>query len=313
MKKALIIGSTGQDGRLLAEQLRQDNVIVVGLGRESIDGSESFGFSHFKIGNSAEVAAAIAILQPDEIYYLAAFHHSSEERVSSDTTELWQRSFSTHVTGLINVLEAMKKRSPHTRVFYAASSHVFGDPAIEPQDEQTPFNPKNIYGITKAAGVQCCRFYRSEHSLFASAGILFNHESSLRAEKFVSQKIVRAAHRIKAGLQSELILGDLSAQIDWGFAPDFVRAMRLILAADAADDFVVATGEMHSVGEFVEIAFSALGIDWRKHVTEKAGVLTRRKSILRGNPNKLKRITGWKPSVTFEQMVQQLVEQSDVA
>lgn len=307
MKKALIIGSQGQDGSLLFELLQRENYRVIGIGRDLARSSDGAVINKVNILDQAQVFGLVAQVQPDEIYYLAAFHHSAEEVRAQEPSTLWKKSFDVHVTGLIHCLEAMKQHAPACRLFYAASSHVFGQTPAEPQNENTPLAPACVYGITKTAGVHCCRFYRQQHSLFASVGILYNHESHLRAEKFVSQKIIRTARAIRKGRESKLVLGDLSARIDWGYAPDYVKAMRHILQLDAADDFIIATGETHSVQEFVEIVFAALGLDWHQHVEERAGMVARRKTLLRGDATKLLN-TGWKPSVNFQQMIHRLLE-----
>jgi len=308
MKRAIIVGSSGQDGQLLFQSLEKKGCSVLGIARENTRSTGPNSFAKINILDAAQVAATVSEFQPNEIYYLAAFHHSSEE--IPDASVLWQKSFESHVTGLLNFLEAIRKHSSPTRLFYAASSLVFGEAVTEPQNEETPLHPGCVYGLTKAAGMQNCRLYRRKHSVFAATGILYNHESHLRAEKFVSQKIIRAAFRIKKGLQEKLVLGDLSARIDWGYAPDFVEAMQAILAADAPDDFVVATGESHTVREFVEIVFSELALDWQKFVEEKPDLLARRKKNLRGDAKKLKTLTGWKPSVSFDEMVRRVLKQS---
>lgn len=295
-KLAAIVGSGGQDGRLLRALLESKGCEVVGITRGgTVD-----------VSRPRQVQGFIARHKPSEVYYLAAFHHSSEDP-PIDPLELFRRSDETHVSGLVNCLEAIRRSSRKTRLFYAASSHVFGSAAGGTQDESTPLDPDNVYGITKAAGMMACRYYRRRHGVFASVGILYNHESTLRDEKFVSRKIVQAARRIKEGRQKTLVLGDLSAEADWGYAPDYVEAMRLILALPKPDDFVVASGEKRSVREFVRLAFGKLGLDWRKHVREDRGVLTKRKAALLGSPRKLMRATGWKPSVDFEGLVDALL------
>ena len=176
------------------------------------------------------------------------------------------------------------------------------------QDEATPFNPVCAYGITKAAGVHLCRFYRQECGLFASVGILYNHESPFRRPEFVSQKIIRGGLAVKEGRQSEIVLGDLAAQVDWGYAPDTVDAMVRILRHDVPDDFVVATGQLHSVREFVEEVFRRLGLDGRGHVREDPQIVRKRRRTLLGNSDKLRQRTGWKPSVTFAEMIGLLLQ-----
>jgi GDPmannose 4,6-dehydratase len=214
----------------------------------------------------------------------------------------------THVNGAVNFLEALSVHCPRARFFYAASSHVFGHPEAPVQNELTPFKPVSVYGITKAAGVEACRFYRREHGVFASVGILYNHESPFRRPDFVSQKTVRAAVRIRHGSQERLVVGDLSARIDWGWAPDYVEAMVRVLELSQPDDFVIATGGSHTVLEFVQEAFGALGLDWSEHVEEDRSVIRRGPVSLAGDASKLHQETGWRPTTTFPQIVRKLVE-----
>lgn len=310
MKSALIVGSSGQDGQLLLRRLEAENYRVIGIARGSTHAAPPGDFTKVDILDAPQVRAVVAQTLPDEIYYLAAFHHSSEDLPASDVASLWQRSFDIHVRGLLHVLEAMRLESPRSRLFYAASSHVFGDVVEATQNELTPLLPQCLYGITKTGGLHSVRFYRREHGLFAAGGILYNHESGLRAERFVSQKIVRAALRIKRGEHKRLVLGDLSARTDWGYAPDFVAAMRAILSLDAADDFVVATGQTHSVKELVEAAFGVLGLEWKDWVDEKRSLIARARPNLCGDATKLRTQTGWRPTLTFVQMVERLVEES---
>lgn len=316
MSRAIIVGVNGQDGRILDERLRQDGCAVFGIARGGID-----------ITDRAQVRALVAEWKPDRVFYLAAFHHAAQESAGADGAELFEKSHAVHVRGAVNFLEAIREASPATRLFYAASALVFGEPPTERQDERTPLNPRCLYGITKTAGMHCCRFYRETHGVFAAAGILYNHESRFRPEKFVSQKIARAAvaiaKRVEAappplvGVEAappplradgKLILGDLSAQTDWGYAPDFVEAMVRSLALERAEDFVVATGEAHTVREFVEIAFARLGLDWREHVEENPALLHRRRPMMIGDASRLRTATGWRPSVTFREMVESLVD-----
>lgn len=296
MKKAVVVGCRGQDGRLLSELLHSKGTEVVGIGKAQLD-----------VTSRAAVAAFVDKTQPEEIYYLPAYHHAAEDRLEGGEAALFEKSFAVHVTGLLNFLEAVRERSARTRLFYAASSHVFGAPESPVQTESTPMNPTSVYGITKAAGVQCCRYYRAMHGIFAAVGILYNHESVYRRPAFVSQKIVQGALAVKRGETDTLTLGDLSARVDWGYAPDYVEAMTRVLALPEPDDFIVATGEAHTVGEFAEAAFGSLGLDWRAHVLEKAGLLTKGKTFFCGDAGKLRARTGWQPSVDFRGMVRQLM------
>ena len=287
--KALIAGSAGQDGTLLATYLRARGYEVRGLPR------------------AGAVDALVAAEQPDEIYYLAAFHHSSEDPPIAPLA-LIETSVAVHVTALAHFLEAIRTRAPQARLFYAASSLVFGEVTESPQTEDTPLRPICAYGITKTAGMHLCRLYRRAHGVHASVGILYNHESPLRADKFVSKKIVKAAWAIKRGTRDKLVLGSLAAEIDWGYAPDFVDAMHRIVRLPAADEFIVATGEAHSVREFVELAFGQLGLDWRLHIEENSALITRPTRSRVGDASKLARATGWRPATSFPAMVRALVD-----
>jgi GDPmannose 4,6-dehydratase len=296
MSRALVIGAHGQDGALLTSFLTAREWEVDGIGKEDLD-----------IGRF-DLVKAVLSRSYQHIFYLAAFHHSSQDSVVLSDRELYEKSCEVHVTGLINVLEGVRSVSPASRIFYAASSLVFGTPAQEPQNEDTPFAPLCIYGITKTSGIQLCRFYRKKHGVFACSGILFNHESPLRQRKFVIPKIINSAIAISRGSPEKLQLGDLSARVDWGYAPDYVDAMHRILCLDQPEDFVIATGESHSVQEVVEIVFTALGLDWRDHVLESPFILTRQRTALRGDIAKLQKATAWKPSVDFKQMILRLLK-----
>ena len=309
MRSALIIGATGQDGRLLTQLLRQRGYGVRGWARSEPATATLCKCEQINLLDASTVADELRSLWPDEIYYLAAFHHSTEDRIKLSAVELLERSHEVHLIGLQNVLQAIKGRGAAARLFYAGSSHVFGAPKGEWQDEQTPFVPTSAYGVSKAAGVRCCQLYRKE-GLFASAGILFNHESALRQPSFLSQKIVRGALRAQQDPAFKLVLGDLEAQTDWGYAPDYVEAMFRILQLPAASDFVVATGERHTVREFAEIAFAEVGLDWRQHVTTDSTLLKKPSQPLCGNTAKLRNLTRWAPSLSFADMVRTLVAQA---
>jgi len=306
MRRAIIIGVDGQDGQLLYDLLLKMRYSVVGIDKSRIRCSSAISFKEVNILESAQVSNLIKEVLPKEVYYLAAFHHSAEN-VPAENTELLQNSYDVHVAGLANVLEAIRIFSPKTRLFYAASSHIFGKTEENMQDESTPINPNCIYGITKAAGLALCRFYRFRFGIFAVAGILYNHESSLRAEDFVSQRIIKGAVGIKRGERKKLVLGDLQAVIDWGYAPDYVRAMQLVLNTQSPDDFIIATGKRHTVLDFVKATFAYLGLDWRLYVKEECHIVRKQNVCRVGNPANLQKETGWKPSVDFKRMVELLL------
>jgi GDPmannose 4,6-dehydratase len=224
VRNALIVGAGGQDGRLLTRHLLDREYAVRGWTRTKPASPLACDCAQIDLLDSTSVERELRNLQPKEIYYLAAFHHSTEDSVELSAAELTRRSFDVHVTGLRNVLEMIKAFLPRTRLFYAASSHVFGAAVSESQNEQTPFAPTSAYGISKAAGIECCRLFRNE-GLFAATGILFNHESSLRKASFLSQKIVQGVLQARRDRAFKLILGDLEARVDWGYAPDYVDRM----------------------------------------------------------------------------------------
>ncbi|HEV8201891.1 MAG TPA: GDP-mannose 4,6-dehydratase [Candidatus Polarisedimenticolia bacterium] len=312
MRSALIVGSEGQDGRLVGELLECRQYRVLGLHRtgvtaRGIDWSRPVDITRFE-----DVEAVVRAVRPDEIYHLAAIHHSSTETHAEDL-EGFRRLYEVNFFSLLHFLEAARLVSPGSRLFFAASSHVFGRPDAEIQDETTPLRPDSIYAMTKADGLLACRLYRETHRLFASTGILYTHESRYRDEKFLSMKIVRAALRIRTGAQRELLLGRLDARVDWGFAPDYVEAMQRILEAPEAGEFVVSTGTAHSVQDFVRIAFEAVGLDWRNHVREDPSLITRDTPLRIGNPGKLRAVTGWSPKTGFASMIHELVRSVEAA
>lgn len=307
MKRAIIVGSAGQDGQLLYDFLLKRKYEIVGIDKNKIGCSSGISFKKLDILKFEEVFNLVKKFQPREIYYLAAFHHSSEN-VPDKNLQLLQDSYNVHVGALANFLESIKISCPKARLFYAASSHIFGETKEKMQDEVTPVNPNCIYGITKAAGLALCKFYRSSYGIFSAVGILYNHESVLRAGHFVSRKIIQGAISIKHGKQKQLLIGDLSAVIDWGYAPDYVHAMYLILKHKTPEDFVIATGQPHTVLDFVEEAFECLDLDWKSYVKEDHRIVCKQNFFRIGNPRKLMKNTAWKPKVNFKEMIQILID-----
>jgi GDPmannose 4,6-dehydratase len=311
MRSALIIGAGGQDGRLLAPFLSDRGYAVRGWVRQEPGTPLSCEYAAIDISHAESIVRELRAHQPNEIYYLAAFHHSTEALIEVDTAELLRRSFDVHVMGLLNVLQAMTGCCSHARLFYAASSHVFGICAEERKDESSPLRPSSAYAISKTAGLRCCQLFRQQERIFAAIGILFNHESSLRKSSFVSQKIVRGALRARRDRAFQLTLGDIDARVDWGYAPDYVDAMFRILQFPEPDDFVVASGELHSVREFTALVFEEVGLDWRDHVKTDAQLLKRTSYPFRGDSAKLRAATGWSPSVSFRELVTNLVQETE--
>lgn len=319
MTRTLITGITGQDGSYLAEALLAAGNEVHGLVRQSslvqrsrLDGipacaearaSGRLRLHYADLTDSSSLQWLVRQVRPDEIYHLAGQSHV---KVSFDLPE-----YTAETTGLgtLRLLEAMRQNVPAARFFLAATSEVFGEPAESPQSETTPVAPVNPYAAAKLYALNLVRVYRKAWGLFACAGILFNHESPRRGENYVTRKIARSAARIAAGLDRELHLGTLEPRRDWGWAPDYVEGMRAILGASRPDDFVLATGETHSVGEFCELAFRAVGLDYRDHVVlDPEYVRPLDITETRGNPAKAARELGWKARTPFPELVNRMVE-----
>lgn len=328
VKRALITGITGQDGSYLAELLLAKGYEVHGLVRRAstfgttqrIDqlhnwgrgtsGDERQGRLELHYGDLADSGAVMRVLEnvrPDEIYNLAAQSHV---RVSFDIAE-----YTAEITGLgtLRVLECIRNLglTSHTRFYQASSSELYGLVRESPQNEQTPFHPRSPYACAKAFAHYATVNYRESYGLHASCGILFNHESPRRGENFVTRKITLGLARIAAGLQDKIALGNLDARRDWGFAGDYVDAMWRMLQQDAPDDYVVATGETHSVREFLDEAAAVIGggIDWAKHVViDPRHYRPAEVDLLVGDASKAKQVLGWTPTVPFRDLVRMMVE-----
>jgi GDPmannose 4,6-dehydratase len=264
-------------------------------------------FTHYgDLADPVSLTKLIYELQPDEIYHLGAQSHV---RVSFDIPEY---TFDITGGGTLRLLEAIREAGVRTRFYQASSSEMFGA-APPPQSEATPFHPRSPYAVAKVAAFWAAVNYREAYGMFVSNGILFNHEGPRRGETFVTRKVTRAVARIKAGLQDKLYLGNLDAKRDWGYAPDFVEAMWLMLQHGDPDDFVVATGEMHTVREFVEKAFAHAGLDWEEHVEiDPRYFRPSEVDALQGDPSKARERLGWQPRVGFEELVRIMVD-ADVA
>ena len=316
-KKALITGLTGQDGSYLAELLLQKDYEVHGIVRRSSsfntgridhlyhDPHESGVrlFTHYgDLSDSVSLTKLLYELQPDEIYHLGAQSHV---RVSFDIPEY---TFDITGAGSLRLLEAMRESGVTARFYQASSSEMFGS-APPPQSEATPFHPRSPYAVSKVAAFWATVNYREAYGMFAVNGILFNHESPRRGETFVTRKITRALARIKSGLQDKLYLGNLDAKRDWGFAGDYVEAMWLMLQQDEPEDFVIATGETHTVRELVERAFARVGLDPADHVgTDPQHYRPAEVDQLRGDYSKAREQLGWEPQTSFEELVDLMVD-----
>ena len=310
-KRALVTGITGQDGSYLAEFLLAQGYQVIGmLRRSSTVNFERIAHIQDRItlatGDLLDEVSLIGILRehrPSEVYNLAA--------QSFVQTSFSQPVFTGEVTGLgvTRVLDAIRIVDPEIRFYQASSSEMFGKVQQTPQNEQTPFYPRSPYGVAKVYGHWITVNYRESYGMHASSGILFNHESERRGLEFVTRKISHGVAQITQGMANELRLGNLNARRDWGYAPDYVKAMWMMLQQDQPDDFVVATGHTHSVREFCELAFAHVGLNYRDYVVEDERF--RRPAevdLLVGDPTKAHRVLGWQPEVSFEELVPKMVE-----
>lgn len=314
MKKALITGIAGQDGSYLAELLLEQGYEVHGIVRRiAIEDTEHklknlrhvLDRIHLHVASLDNVLSMIKVIKdlvPDECYHLASssfVSYSFEDEISI----LNNNVNSTHY-----LLAAIREFAPHCRVYFAGTSEMFGTVSESPQDETTPFNPRSIYGISKVSGYHLVKNYRLQYGMFACTGILYNHESPRRGYEFVTRKIVSSAVKIKLGLQESVSLGNLDAYRDWGYAPDYVRAMWLMLQADQADDYVVASGETHSVREFVIAVFSRLGLDYEKYVKVDPSFFRPTEKVqLCGNPAKAVERLKWRRTKDFRGIVEEMV------
>lgn len=316
MKKTLITGITGQDGSYLAEFLLKKGCEVHGIVRRvALEGPEhrlyrlknvlsKICLHAGSMESYASIFNVVESVKPDECYHLAAqsfVSYSFDDEFST---------LNTNINGTLSVLSALRQRAPKCKFYFAGSSEMFGLAQKSPQSEKTSFHPRSPYGVSKVAGFDITRNYREAYKIFAVNGILFNHESPRRGLEFVTRKISRGVAKIKLGLETKLVLGNLEARRDWGYAPDFVEAMWLMLQQDTPDDYVIATGEAHSVKEFAALAFKCAGLNSKDHVVVN-DKFYRPSEIydLRGDYSKAKKILGWRPKVKFRDLIRIMVEE----
>lgn len=316
MNKALITGITGQDGSYLAEFLIRKGYKVYGivrrtssLNRGRIDqvradwDHENLHLIYGDLSDASSLAKIIRTVRPDEIYNLGAQSHV---RVSFDIPEY---TFDVVANGTVRLLEALRETGIKAKFYQASSSEMYGKVAETPQTETTPFHPRSPYAVAKVAAHHLAVNYRESYGMFICCGILFNHESPRRGENFVTRKITRGLADIVHGRARRLLLGNLDARRDWGFAGDYIEAMWLMLQQPKPDDFVVATGETHTVREFLDVAFSSQGLDWHDYVRQDPRFFRPAEvDVLQGNANKALTKLGWRPRVDFESLVHMMVE-----
>jgi GDPmannose 4,6-dehydratase len=310
-KRALITGITGQDGSYLADLLIEKGYEVHGMVRRVSTGKldrirhcvDKVHLQQADLLDTLSIMNVLKLVHPHEVYNLAA--------QSFVPTSFYQPELTANYTalGVLRMLEAMRIVDPSIRFYQASSSEMFGKAIETPQRETTPFHPRSPYGVAKTYGHHITVNYREAYGMHASSGILFNHESPRRGKEFVTRKVALAAARIKRGLTKELKLGNLDARRDWGWAPDYVRAMWLMLQQDAPGDYVVATEETRTIRDLLDAAFACVGLDWRKHV-ELDPALTRPAEVdlLLGDATRARTVLGWKPEVGFHEMIRRMVE-----
>ena len=310
-RRALITGITGQDGSYLARCLLKRGYEIHGMVRRSSTGNleriesirDQLHLHQADLLDQLSIVRLMEKARPHELYNLAAQSFVptsfSQPLMTSDFTAL----------GVTRLLEAVRTVDPSIRFYQASSSEMFGSVPVEPQNEQTPLQPRSPYGVAKAYGHWITVNYREAYNMFACSGILFNHESPLRGAEFVTRHITLGAAKIKLGLSDRLELGNLDAERDWGFAGDYVEAMWLMLQQERPDDYVVATGDKHSVREFVELAFAHVSLDWKKYVhVDPERLRPTDVNTLRGDAAKARRVLGWKPKVDFPELVTMMVQ-----
>ncbi|MDY6934535.1 MAG: GDP-mannose 4,6-dehydratase [Spirochaetota bacterium] len=314
MKRALITGITGQDGSYLADFLLDKGYEVHGIVRRATieDERKLANIKHIRkdinlhicsLENSLNLIKVITDVKPDELYHLAA---------SSFVSYSFEEEFSIinfNFTSTHYILATLKEFAPNCRIYYAGSSEMFGNVEISPQKEDTPFNPRSVYGISKLSSYHLMKNYREQYGLFACNGIMYNHESPRRGFQYVTRKITSSAARIKRNLQDSLYLGNIDAVRDWGYAPDYVEAMWLMLQQEQADDYIISTGRLHSVKEFLEIAFNYLDLNYEDYVKiDKKFYRSSEKIPLCGDYSKAFNLLEWKPQKNFKNMIIEMIE-----
>jgi GDPmannose 4,6-dehydratase len=303
MGRALVIGSAGQDGSYLCEQLAARGIEFVGLSRGAVSGFVR-STNPIALTDRGAIRELIGDGCFNEIYYLAGYHHATEDFPGMES-DLTKRSFEVHVSGLLNILDAMVWCRSQAGLFYAASSHVFGVVSSAPQSEETPMKPICSYGVSKITGIHLCQLYRREHGLRAFAGLLYNHESPRRSTSFLSRKVVVSVAAIERGSTQKLRLGELESCVDWGYSPEYTEAMQKIISLDRGCDFIIASGRAVSIKEFVESAFRHANLDWRDYVIIDPSLVQKvNRGLLVGNPKKLFEATGWRAKTNAEQLAE---------
>jgi len=310
MKKALITGVSGQDGFYLSELLLEKGYEVYGIIRYLSNSTVELDkrikcYNDIDIASKNSISGLIRELEPDEIYHLAAYHFSSQNEENKN--KLFDQFYQVNLFCTNEILESINKFVPNCRFFYASSCHIFGKPDIFPQNEKTPFRPNSLYSITKCAGTNLCKFYREYHNIYTSVGILYNHESSRRSNSFVSTQIAETAAKAFLGIPTKLMIQDMDAKVDWGSAKDYVRAMWLSLQQSVGDDYVISSGNTHTIREFAKIAFDSVGLDFSEYIFQQSNHSKTNVIPYLGDSTKITNACNWHPMLSFNDLVFEMV------
>jgi GDPmannose 4,6-dehydratase len=309
MQRSVILGSSGQDGTILYNKLEILGYDIIGLTQNKSKSTiTDYDGLDLNITNEQAIFKLIKDFQPTEVYHLSAYQHSSSEIIEEKECDIFNNSFEINTKSLQIILEALSLFSRDTSLFYAASSSIFANTDTDIQTEETPYSPIDYYGISKVAGIYLCEYYRKKAGLNIAVGIMYNHESIYRKKKFVSYKIIHHALEIANKKRDELILGNLQSKVDWGSANDYVDAMYLLTRNNISDNFIIASGVLHSVEDFVSIVFNYLGLNYKEYVIVNPNLIKKSNRNLCGDISKIKQTMNWEPKIKFEEMIIEMIE-----
>ena len=309
MHRAIILGSSGQDGKILYEKLEDLGYSIVGLTKgKSRSTLPDYDSVDFKVTSKRDIFELVREFKPTQVYHLCAYQHSSSEVVEEEECDAFNKSFEINAKSLQIILESLSRFSKDASIFYAASSSIYANSSTNIQTEETPYSPVDFYGISKVAGIHLCDYYRRVSDLKISVGILYNHESIHRKKKFVSYKIIQHALEIAYNKRKQLVLGDLDARVDWGSARDYVDAMHLLVTKNVSGNYIIASGVMHSVEDFVSTVFESLDLNYKDYIAVNPSLITKRNGSLCGDSSRIREAINWKPKVGFKDMILEMVD-----
>ena len=309
MQRAIILGSSGQDGRILYNKLETLGYSIVGLTKnKSRSTVANYDSLDLRITNEVDIYQLVKDFKPTQVYHLAAYQHSSSELIKDKGCDIYNNSFEINTKSLQIILEGLSRFSKDTSLFYAASSSIYANTDTNIQTEETPFSPIDYYGISKVAGIHLCELYRKTVGLNIAVGLMYNHESIYRKKNFVSYKIIQHALDIANNKRDELVLGNLESKVDWGSAKDYVDAMHLLTRDKISGNFIIASGITHSVQDFVTIVFDYLGLNHKEYVRVNSKLIKKNNRNLCGDISKIKKTINWEPKIKFKEMIIELIE-----